>query len=160
MKKCNLSNAQLGENFEIIARNIQSIDLPIYVAKKYYDRVRPSILAQELFEQDIIDSTLTTTIDIPGHPAYPSGHATQATFIAELLSYFDPIHRECYQRMADEIARNREVAGVHYRSDTLAGYQLGKFLAKKMIQNNQVIKAKGGRFIDIAFKKALSKTLL
>ncbi len=160
MKKCNLSNAQLRENFEIIARNIQSIDLPIYVAKKYYDRVRPSILAQELFEQDIIDSTLTTTIDIPGHPAYPSGHATQAMFIAELLSYYDPIHRECYQRMADEIGRNREVAGVHYRSDTLAGYQLGKFLAKEMIQNNQVIKAKGGRFMDIAFKKALSKTLI
>ena len=75
-------------------------------------------------------------IELPTHPAYPSGHATQTMYIATILTHFDPDNREIYKQTADEISTNREIAGLHYRSDSLAGYELGRKLANKLIDNN------------------------
>ncbi|MEN9920264.1 MAG: hypothetical protein RL538_157 [Candidatus Parcubacteria bacterium] len=79
--------------------------------KKRFDRVRPSYL----------DTSLTTAITVPEHPAYPSGHSTQAHFIALLMSELDPEHRDAYWESAERIAKGREIAGVHYPSDSEAG---------------------------------------
>lgn len=79
--------------------------------KQHFDRVRPSYL----------DTTLTIAIDVPGHPAYPSGHSTQANLIASTLSELDPKNTGEYFASAASIARNREIAGLHYPSDTVAG---------------------------------------
>ena len=49
---------------------------PIMKLKEKYNRVRPYRL----------DDTIKPTIDPPGHPAYPSGHATQMYFLSTLLS--------------------------------------------------------------------------
>lgn len=84
--------------------------------KNHFDRVRPSIL----------DSTLTTAINIPGHPAYPSGHSSQAHLFAHIMSDIDPQNTDTYWKIADEVARNREVAGVHYPSDSEAGKLLAE----------------------------------
>jgi hypothetical protein len=77
---------------------------------------------------------LRPPIPVPGHAAYPSGHATQAHLIARCVG-------ECIKQgmsdqtaagdiqaaltaLAKRIARNREIAGLHYVSDTWAGEQL------------------------------------
>ena len=110
-----------------IKYTIEKSGFVIFRFKKAFDRVRPSFL----------DPTLTTAIDVPLHPAYPSGHATQATLVAFVLSELDPTNSEAYFASADRIAQNREVAGVHYPSDSAAGKLLGQKLFLLFLQNEE-----------------------
>ena len=87
--------------------------------KHYYDRVRPHVL----------EPAIAPLIDVPGHPAYPSGHATQAYFIAYVMSELRPEAGEELLRDAARIAKNREIAGVHYPSDSEAGRILARQFA-------------------------------
>lgn len=84
--------------------------------KQHFDRVRPSYL----------DPTLTTALEVPGHPAYPSGHSSQVHLFAHIMSDLDPTNSESYWESAQDVARNREVAGLHYPSDSEAGRQLAE----------------------------------
>jgi PAP2 superfamily len=93
--------------------------------KKIYNRVRPSYL----------DATLKPATAIPPHPAYPSGHAAQAYLRALILSELDPKNRDTYLQAAKRIARNREIAGLHYPSDSKAGAILASQLHKKLMEN-------------------------
>ena len=86
----------------------------IMIYKEHFDRVRPSY----------IDPTLEPTINVPNHPAYPSGHSTQAHIMAHVLADLFPEEREDLFQGAARIARNREIAGVHYPSDSAAGASL------------------------------------
>lgn len=82
--------------------------------KQYFDRVRPSFL----------EKRLVPCIDVPNHPAYPSGHSTQNYFWAFILGDKYPERRSEFIKKAEEISVNREYAGVHYHSDTIAGNSL------------------------------------
>jgi len=72
-------------------------------------------------------------IDVPGHPSYPSGHATQSWLIAlcamEILDVTpgDGMDR-ALRAMAARITRNREIAGLHTRQDSVAGEALARNL--------------------------------
>jgi hypothetical protein len=81
----------------------------------------------------------------PGYAAWPSGHATEAYMVAALVGQsarapsagvFRPAHRgqaaeweHQLKRLAFRVAENREVAGLHFPIDTLAGRLLGEVLA-------------------------------
>lgn len=67
--------------------------------------------------------------DYPAHAAYPSGHSSQAHALAYFYARLFPSLTDLLMEAADEIARNREVAGLHYPSDTLAG----KLLAGQVV---------------------------
>jgi membrane-associated phospholipid phosphatase len=122
--------------------------------KKESLRARPSMLAPALMPP----------LDPPGHPAYPSGHATEAYLLALVLAQVMPAiasgepfggarmpvtqadldrvkasivtrvddDKDTAKRMrltplwriAQRVARNREVIGVHFRSDSEAGLRL------------------------------------
>lgn len=68
----------------------------------------------------------------PHHASYPSGHASQGGLIAEVLKfivdpYVDPesaLLRLTIDEAAFRIGFSREVGGLHFRSDTLAGLHL------------------------------------
>ncbi len=62
----------------------------------------------------------------PGHPAYPSGHSTQAHTVALLLGQLVPAKKQELLDAAYGVARNREVGGFHYGSDTFAGQVLAE----------------------------------
>jgi acid phosphatase (class A) len=113
------------QTFELMKEVIELESPQIMKQKKIYNRVRPSYL----------DPTLKPVIDIPAHPAYPSGHATQAQLRALILSELDPENRHDYLLSAKRIAHNREVAGVHYPSDSKAGFILAQKLFKKLMEN-------------------------
>lgn len=73
-------------------------------------------------------------IQTPGHRSFPSGHATQAFFVARLLKLLadarcSGVMEEQLQAQAGRIAQNREVAGVHFPVDSMAGCLLGDTLA-------------------------------
>src|SRR5204862_4583277 len=79
--------------------------------KHLFNRPRPSRLSPALMPP----------IDPPGHPAYPSGHATEAYLIALLLEQVGPnaltappVVANCpLQRLANHIVRHQEMAGSH-----------------------------------------------
>jgi hypothetical protein len=103
--------------------------------KNLFNRARPSRFSPDLMPM----------IDPPGHASYPSGHATQARLVALCLEQVMPdaiipvaapppppppplldLVQEMspLRMMASRIARNREVAGVHFPSDSKIGKKL------------------------------------
>ena len=99
----------------------------LFKLKHRFDRVRPSFL----------DPRLKPVMKVPDHPAYPSGHASQAFFIAYLLAELDPENRETYLADATAIAKRREVAGFHYPSDTAAGALLARQVLDLLLVQKQ-----------------------
>jgi membrane-associated phospholipid phosphatase len=85
--------------------------------KNLYSRPRPSQLCPALLPP----------IEIPGHASFPSGHSTQAHLMALCMNdVFNGLPQQNTMvddlwTLADCIARNREIAGLHYPSDTAAG---------------------------------------
>lgn len=109
--------------------------------KNMFNRPRPSSFSPGLFPP----------IDPPGHAAYPSGHATQAMLMALFLEQVMPGMGPTTQNgattgllrsMAIRIGRNREVLGVHYPSDSLAGRKLAQ-LAFLLMTNASVTSIMG-----------------
>jgi len=82
--------------------------------------------------------TVQPMILTPGYTVFPSGHATEAYFVAELLPVLAgaglPSNKQSMRaqlhRMAFRIAENRVVAGLHFPIDGLAGQLLGISLAR------------------------------
>jgi hypothetical protein len=87
--------------------------------KKRFHRPRPSQLLPEL----------VLVVPNPGHAAYPSGHATQSMIMAEILAIIDPKTASSAINYAHAIAQRREIAGVHYPTDSAAG----QYLARKLL---------------------------
>jgi hypothetical protein len=138
-REININDASFGEKtfaqlvdessrpytFSLMKEVIELESPHIMKQKKIHNRVRPSYL----------DPTLKPVIEIPLHPAYPSGHATQAYLRALVLSELDPKNRAEYRQAAKRISRNREIAGLHYPSDSKAGALLAKQLYKKLMKS-------------------------
>ena len=106
----------------VLAIASQASILPIMHLKALYARPRPSELCPALLPP----------IAVPGHASFPSGHSTQAHLMAlcmdEVLtgSPQKPGMTDTLWTLAGRIARNREIAGLHYESDTKAGAALAR----------------------------------
>jgi len=85
-------------------------------SKSRFNRARPWVL----------EPRLSPPIPPPGLLAYPGGHATQMHLMAKLLADLAGVDLKgsLIERRADEVAKNRERAGVNYPSDTDAGRTL------------------------------------
>lgn len=77
-------------------------------------RARPSTLSAEI----------VPAIPVPGHASYPSGHAAQSMAVALTLSRLAPGCSAAWVEQARRIAERREIAGLHYASDSAAGREL------------------------------------
>jgi membrane-associated phospholipid phosphatase len=102
--------------------NIASL-VALFVSMYYkgkYRRPRPSELCPALLPP----------IVVPGHASFPSGHSTQAHLMALCMGdVFSGLAQhqamlDDLEVLADRIARNREIAGLHYPSDSHAGVDL------------------------------------
>ena len=69
---------------------------------------------------------LMPPVPTPPHPAYPNAHAMQSALITSCLKLANPVFAEpdggMLDQLAHRIAENREVAGLHYPSDTKASF--------------------------------------
>ncbi|HET7433723.1 MAG TPA: phosphatase PAP2 family protein [Thermoanaerobaculia bacterium] len=70
----------------------------------------------------------------PRHPAYPSGHSTFSAAASRLLAYFFPDEEAQLMRLANNIGTARLWAGVHWRTDHVAGQRIGFAVAELVIQ--------------------------
>jgi membrane-associated phospholipid phosphatase len=83
----------------------------------YFPRPRPSQVCPALLPP----------VPVPCHASYPSGHATEARLIALVLEdILQPVYIQAtivtdLTALSWRIARNREIAGLHYPSDSHAG---------------------------------------
>ena len=90
--------------------------------KDKYKKARPSQVCPMLYPP----------LPVPGHAAYPAGHACIAHMTAKCLidvtSKTNPVKPSPYEAalkaLADRIGLNRVIAGFHYRSDIQAGADL------------------------------------
>ena len=99
---------------------LYDVSLVVLDLKSRFNRVRPSVVL----------SSIDPILDVPWHSSYPSGHSAQATVVSELMANLFPSKSQSFDRLAKRIGKNREIAGLHYPSDTVAGRKLGKYLSK------------------------------
>jgi membrane-associated phospholipid phosphatase len=84
-------------------------------------------------------------------PSFPSGHSTQSHLIAHFLERAIGIKHPAYELLhplGNRIAINREVMGLHYRSDSVAGEELAEkldALTQKVAYNTSGANAKRKR---------------
>jgi len=112
----------------LISEPLLDISAIVLNLKEKFNRVRPSFL-----EPDI-----DPAIEIPGHPAYPSGHSTQSHFVAYMLGELMPQRRAEFIADAESIAKNREIAGVHYPGDSAAGVELARQFFNLIKQDQEI----------------------
>ncbi|MFN0123295.1 MAG: vanadium-dependent haloperoxidase [Blastocatellia bacterium] len=79
------------------------------------------------------DPAITTLFPNPGHPSYPSAHSSFSFPQAEVLMYLFPREAAFFRAQAVEAGESRIWAGIHYRSDIVAGEAIGKAVAEKVI---------------------------
>ena len=106
--------------FGLMQLALQVGEFQVMYYKYQFNRPRPSHVCPWLMPP----------IEVPGHASYPSGHATQAHLVALILGEVMPLRvmrpPKPLRLLADRIARNREVLGLHYPSDSRAGAKLAK----------------------------------
>ena len=92
--------------------------------KIHYNRPRPQKLSKALtfFRQANFNVYPLKTAETP---SYPSGHATEGRFVSLYLVDKVPFeHKGNIKRIGDDIGHSRQIAGVHYPTDTEFGHQL------------------------------------
>ena len=100
---------------------------------RYKPRPRPSQVCP----------ALSPPVPVPGHPSYPSGHSTEAHLVTLCLEDVLKKHKKYasvtadLQALADRIARNREIAGLHYPSDSCAGKKLAASILEYLAPTNE-----------------------
>jgi membrane-associated phospholipid phosphatase len=119
--------------------------------KAYFNRPRPTQVVPGLL----------SPIQHGGHASFPSGHATQAHVFAALLSEVIPPSlgvptsggrttiQDSLGVLAQRIARNREIAGLHYKSDSTAGVTLAGAITTEILLD-QTYLPKFERLVDAA----------
>ena len=127
------TNEKFKHTSKLVLSAYNDMGVVCFVFKEKFNRIRPSLLAKKF------DMRMGTVVAIPGHPAYPSGHATGAFTIAYLLQQLDPENGEQYRKDAERIAKNREVGGLHYPSDTEAGRLLARQIVDSLLENKQYL---------------------
>jgi hypothetical protein len=108
---------------QFVVNVINDAEVICVALKKKYNRVRPSVL----------DPRIVPCYPVPGHPAYPSGHSTTMHTFAYVMQELSPQKSESLRQEAFRIAWNREVAGLHYTSDTAAGQLLARQIVDLMM---------------------------
>lgn len=104
---------QLERQITVAQKEAEKITLAL---KDFYARKRPNTA----------DSSLSTVVSVPWHASYPSGHATQSMLTAFALGAAVPSAAPALKHLAIDVAHGREIAGLHYASDTQAGFELAR----------------------------------
>lgn len=121
----NLDPAKLPLTVALVQRILDTEDAVTSPAKKFFDRQRPPL----------VDDTIKPLAKMSKSGAYPSGHTTNGTAIAIILSEMVPEKRAELMARAQDYAESRLIVGVHYRSDLGAGFASGALIARELEEN-------------------------
>jgi len=79
---------------------------------------------------------LMPVIQTPGHPSFPSGHALQCDLIADCMARAVPAFKQPARALAERIARNREIARVHFPRDRQASRAIATHLKQVLYDDD------------------------
>jgi len=74
----------------------------------------------------------------PNHPSFPAAHGCLSFSAATTLGHLFRRNAAALTTLANEANESRIWAGIHYRSDTVAGAALGRAVANKVVETMQV----------------------
>src|SRR5262249_61090972 len=80
-----------------------------------------------------LDAEVKPLFPTPNHPSYPAAHGCFSMAQAGILGYLFPRDAAALAALAEEAAESRGWAGIHYRSDIIAGAALGRAVAEKVV---------------------------
>jgi membrane-associated phospholipid phosphatase len=80
------------------------------------------------------DTTITTVVPNPNFPSYVSNAATLGMASTLMLGHLFPREAARYQGWAQEFGESRIWAGIHFRSDVEAGWELGRRVGGAVIE--------------------------
>jgi PAP2 superfamily protein len=81
-----------------------------------------------------LDPEVKTLFPTSNHPSYPAAHACQSGANGIILSYLFPSEASRFMALAQQADKSRIWAGIHYRSDVVAGFELARKVAEAAIQ--------------------------
>ena len=84
-----------------------------------------------------LDPDVKPLFPTPNHPSYPAAHGCSSTAEAVILGYLFPRDAAPLAALAEEANESRMWAGIHYRSDIVAGAALGRAVVEKVIGRAQ-----------------------
>lgn len=93
------------------------------LAKKIYNRPRPYTR----------NPMIKPCIPLETSSSYPSGHTTVSRAVALYLASKYPERESEFLKVADQVALNRVIGGVHHPSDIEAGKKLGYEVASRIL---------------------------
>jgi membrane-associated phospholipid phosphatase len=80
------------------------------------------------------DPTYTPVFPTPNHPSYPSAHSCNTMAMTTVLAHFFPVNADALISLAHEAGEARIWAGIHFRSDIVAGEALGLAVAGAVLE--------------------------
>ncbi|MFG6120409.1 vanadium-dependent haloperoxidase [Thalassobacillus sp. B23F22_16] len=101
-----------------------------------------------------LDDQLATVICTPKHPSYPSGHATVSGAAETILSYFFPGERRRLRELAEEDAKSRLYALVHFPVDNEQGLRLGRQIGRIVVEQLEKDHGRGGGTVDTPYRSS------
>jgi len=85
-----------------------------------------------------LDPEVKTLFPTPNHPSYPAAHACQSGANGVILGYLFPSEASRFAAQAEQAGESRIWAGIHYRSDVVAGFELARKVAGAVIERARV----------------------
>lgn len=117
---------RMPKTVALLDRVERASEAVVDAAKKYWHTKRPCLA----------DSRVKLYVDSTTSFAYPSGHAAEARVLAEVLGLLFPDKLPDLRARAEDIARHRVEAGVHYPVDLEGGRLLAMLLVGALAANS------------------------
>jgi membrane-associated phospholipid phosphatase len=122
--RANLNNVRYSRVMALVNVALYDAIIAAWESKYLHRRPRP------------VECTpsLTTLIDTPQSPSYPSAYAAAAGAASTVLAYLFPSSAQAFAAQAQQAAESRIHAGVNYRSDVTAGLELGRAVGALVVE--------------------------
>ena len=118
-----LNNVRTARNLALVNAAVYDAVISAWHYKYLHQRPRPSEC----------NPGISTLIETPGSPSYPSVHAVAAGAASAVLAYLFPSKAQDFERQAELAGLSRIQAGVNYRSDVTAGLALGRAIGALVV---------------------------
>jgi hypothetical protein len=128
-----LTNGSKPATLKLLQMALRIGELTAIYYKDQFKRVRASVIAPGL----------APPFGPPGHPSFPSGHSLQGWLMSYCLMHItrpkaggSSVFKDQLKWLAKRVATNRERAGLHYPSDSLAGKYIASYIFDNYLKVN------------------------